>query len=70
MYAFRWIEWNEEKVARLFFPTLDPLAGTLSAYATFAIGFVARPLGGAFFGHFGDRRGRKSVLVWLTEPVW
>ena len=49
---------------RLFFPTLDPLAGTLSAYATFAIGFVARPLGGALFGHFGDRVGRKSVLVW------
>jgi metabolite-proton symporter len=48
----------------LFFPTLDPLAGTLSAYATFAIGFVARPLGGAVFGHYGDRLGRKRVLVW------
>ena len=49
---------------RLFFPTLDPLAGTLSAYATYAVGFVARPLGGAIFGHFGDRIGRKRMLVW------
>ncbi len=49
---------------RLFFPTLDPLAGTLSAYGTFAVGFVARPLGGAIFGHFGDRVGRKTTLVW------
>jgi MHS family shikimate/dehydroshikimate transporter-like MFS transporter len=49
---------------RLFFPTLDPLAGTLSAYATYAVGFVARPLGGAIFGHFGDRVGRKTMLVW------
>src|SRR4030095_4053655 len=49
---------------RLFFPTLSPLAGTLSAYATFAVGFVARPLGGAIFGHFGDRHGRKTMLVW------
>ena len=49
---------------RLFFPTLDPLAGTLSAYGTFAVGFVARPLGGAVFGHYGDRLGRKRALVW------
>jgi MFS transporter, MHS family, shikimate and dehydroshikimate transport protein len=49
---------------RLFFPTLSPLAGTLSAYASFAVGFVARPLGGALFGHFGDRVGRKTMLVW------
>ena len=49
---------------RLFFPTLDPLAGTLSAYVTYAVGFVARPLGGAIFGHFGDRMGRKKMLVW------
>ena len=47
----------------LFFPTLDPLAGTLLAFATFAVGFVARPLGGVVFGHFGDRIGRKSMLV-------
>jgi MFS transporter, MHS family, shikimate and dehydroshikimate transport protein len=49
---------------RLFFPTLAPLAGTLSAYGTFAAGFVARPLGGAIFGHYGDRLGRKRMLVW------
>ena len=49
---------------RLFFPTLAPLAGTLSAYGTFAVGFVARPLGGIVFGHYGDRIGRKTVLVW------
>src|SRR5436853_5612064 len=49
---------------RLFFPTLDPLAGQLSAYGTYAVGFVARPLGGAVFGHFGDRVGRKAMLFW------
>jgi len=49
---------------KLFFPTLDPLAGTLSAYATFAVGFVARPLGGIVFGHYGDRIGRKTMLIW------
>jgi MHS family shikimate/dehydroshikimate transporter-like MFS transporter len=49
---------------RLFFPTLDPLAGTLSAYGTFAVGFIARPLGGAIFGHYGDRLGRRTMLVW------
>jgi MHS family shikimate/dehydroshikimate transporter-like MFS transporter len=49
---------------KLFFPTLDPLAGTLSAYGTFAVGFLARPLGGAVFGHYGDRVGRKQMLVW------
>jgi len=49
---------------KLFFPTLSPLAGTLSAYGTYAVGFVARPLGGIVFGHYGDRLGRKTVLVW------
>ena len=49
---------------KLFFPTLSPLAGTLSAYGTFAVGFIARPLGGAVFGHYGDRVGRKTMLVW------
>ena len=48
----------------LFFPTLDPLAGTLSAYGTFAVGFVARPVGGVIFGHYGDRVGRQKMLVW------
>ena len=49
---------------RLFFPTLSPLAGTLGSYATFAVGFIARPLGGAVFGHYGDGVGRKRMLVW------
>ncbi len=48
---------------RLFFPTFSELAGTLAAFATFAVGFVARPVGGLVFGHFGDRLGRKTTLV-------
>ena len=48
---------------RLFFPTLDPLAGTMASFATYAVGFFARPVGGIVFGHFGDRMGRKSMLV-------
>ena len=48
---------------KLYFPTNDPVVGTLLAYTTFAVGFVARPLGGLIFGHFGDRIGRKSMLV-------
>ncbi|MEV4436645.1 MFS transporter [Streptomyces sp. NPDC049585] len=46
-----------------FFPAGDPLAGTLIAFVTYAIGFAARPLGGIAFGHFGDRMGRKKLLV-------
>jgi len=48
---------------RLFFPTFSALAGTLAAFASFAVGFVARPVGGLIFGHIGDRRGRKTTLV-------
>ncbi|MFJ3923301.1 MFS transporter [Streptomyces sp. NPDC090022] len=47
----------------LFFPTADPLVGTLIAFVTYAIGFLARPLGGVVFGHFGDKLGRKKLLV-------
>lgn len=47
----------------LFFPTFSPLAGTLAAFATFGVGFVARPLGSVLFGHIGDRHGRRPVLV-------
>lgn len=47
-----------------FFPTTDPVTGTLAAFATFAVGFIARPIGGVVMGHFGDRVGRKSMLVW------
>ncbi|MFI0419877.1 MFS transporter [Spongiactinospora sp. 9N601] len=46
-----------------FFPQLDPLAGTLAAFSTFAVAFLSRPLGSAVFGHWGDRIGRKSMLV-------
>jgi len=48
---------------KLFFPTFNPTIGTLLAYTTFAVGFVARPIGGMIFGHFGDRIGRKSMLI-------
>jgi metabolite-proton symporter len=48
---------------RLFFPELDPSAGTMASFATYAVGFFARPAGGIVFGHFGDRMGRKSMLV-------
>jgi MFS family permease len=49
---------------QLFFPKFDPVTATLAVFATFAVGFFARPLGGIVFGHFGDRIGRKSVLLW------
>lgn len=48
---------------KLYFPADDPTISVLLAYATFAVGFIARPLGGVIFGHFGDRIGRKTMLV-------
>jgi metabolite-proton symporter len=48
---------------QLFFPEFSPLAGTLAAFSTFAVGFFARPVGGVVFGHFGDKLGRKSMLI-------
>ena len=48
---------------KIFFPDFEPLVGTLLAFATYAVGFVARPLGGVIFGHYGDKLGRKNVLV-------
>lgn len=48
---------------QLYFPSEDPVVGTLLAYATFAVGFVARPVGGLIFGHIGDRVGRKKTLI-------
>lgn len=48
---------------KIFFPAFDPLTGTLAAFATYSVGFFARPLGGIVFGHFGDRVGRKSMLI-------
>src|ERR1700736_4019998 len=49
--------------AKLFFPESDPLVGTLQAFAVYAVGFVARPVGAAIFGHYGDRIGRKATLI-------
>src|ERR1700722_6630777 len=48
---------------KLFFPTFDPLSGTLVALATSGVGFAARPIGGIVIGHFGAQMGRKSMLV-------
>jgi MFS family permease len=48
---------------RLFFPSFDPLSGTILAFSTYAVGYVSRPLGGVLFGHLGDKRGRRVVLV-------
>src|ERR1044072_2851115 len=48
---------------RVFFPQVSSAAGTMAVFATFTVGFLARPLGGVVFGHFGDRVGRKSVLI-------
>ena len=47
----------------LFFPDSDPLMGTVLAFATYAVGFVARPVGAVVLGHYGDRRGRRATLV-------
>ena len=49
--------------AKLYFPNSDPLVGTLNAFAIYAVGFVARPIGAAIFGHWGDRLGRKAALI-------
>ena len=53
---------------RLYFPTFDPLTGTMAAFATYTVGFAARPIGGIVIGHYGDRIGRKSMLV-LTLTI-
>src|ERR1700694_1380194 len=49
--------------AKLYFPHSDPLVGTLQAFGIYAVGFIARPVGAAIFGHYGDRIGRKSALI-------
>src|SRR5436853_5642393 len=48
---------------KVFFPELDPVTGTIASFTTYFVGFAARPIGGAFFGWFGDRVGRKSTLI-------
>src|SRR5215475_1882539 len=49
--------------AKEFFPKSDPLVGTLQAFLIYAVGFAARPVGAAIFGHYGDRMGRKAALI-------
>jgi MFS family permease len=49
--------------ARLYFPRADPVVGTLEAFGVYAVGFLARPIGAAIFGHYGDRLGRKAALI-------
>src|SRR5271165_2312548 len=49
--------------AKLYFPEAAPLVGTLQAFGIYAVGFVARPVGAALFGHYGDRIGRKTTLI-------
>ena len=49
---------------QVFFPSFDPLNGTLAAFASFSVGFLARPVGGAVFAHYGDKIGRKPMLVY------
>src|SRR5258705_758446 len=48
---------------KLFFPTFDPFVGTLLAFSTYTVGFVARPIGAIVIGHYGDKVGRRSMLV-------
>ena len=48
---------------QLFFPSFDPMSGTILSFSTYAVGYVSRPLGGVVFGHLGDQRGRRFVLV-------
>ncbi len=55
--------------APLFFPQADPLVGIIASFATFGVGFLARPLGGIVFGHFGDKVGRKTTLIWTLMIV-
>ena len=56
-------------LGKLFFPGEDPTLGTISAFATFGVGFLARPLGGVIFGHLGDRAGRKKTLIATLSVV-
>ena len=56
-------------LGEVFFPSTEPAIGTMAAFATFGVGFLARPLGGIVFGQMGDRIGRKSALVWTLLIV-
>ncbi|GGJ22658.1 MFS transporter [Paenarthrobacter histidinolovorans] len=61
-YDFVIYAYSAVVLAKLFFPSDDPVAGLLSAFAVYAVGFVMRPVGGILFGHHGDKRGRRNVL--------
>lgn len=64
--AFDWLAYGTAAALvfnKLFFPSSDPAVASLAAFSSFAAGFFARPIGGLFFGHFGDRLGRKSMLM-------
>jgi MHS family shikimate/dehydroshikimate transporter-like MFS transporter len=54
---------------QIFFPSYNPTIGTFLAFGTYAIGAIMRPLGGIFFGHYGDRIGRKATLVWTLVTM-
>src|SRR5437899_10880737 len=54
---------------KLFFPTFAPLAGTIAAFATYAVGFIARPVGGSVLRHHGDKLGRKPLLHQRLSPL-
>ncbi|WP_019203255.1 MFS transporter [Tsukamurella sp. 1534] len=54
---------------KVFFPNVSPLIGTLLAFSTFAVGFIARPLGGILAGHYGDKIGRKPMLIWCLTAM-
>lgn len=68
--SVEWYDYNVYSIAaalvigKLFFPHASTLVGTMAAFATFAVGFIARPLGGILAGHFGDRIGRKRVMIY------
>ncbi|NKX52373.1 MHS family MFS transporter, partial [Arthrobacter deserti] len=67
--SVEWYDYHDYSIAsalvigKLSFPEISPLAGTMAAFATFAVGFIARPLGGTLAGHLGDKIGRKKVMV-------
>jgi MFS family permease len=54
---------------KLFFPSFDPIAGTILAFSTYAVGYVSRPFGGLFFGRLGDRLGRRAVLIFTLAMM-
>lgn len=73
-HALEWYDWAifgllSVYLGAAFFPSGDPLASTLNALAVFAVGFVARPLGGVVFGFVADRFGRRKIMIWAIAAV-